>query len=132
MDKTKIKIGVVSMATLAMSGSVAGSAIAAISKSFPTTPISTIQLLSTLPGLGSLIISLIAGQMAMHISKKQLVLLGVALVTLGGLLPGFWNSSIVGLLICSIILGMGVGFVSSRPSTRCCCPSTLKVKKDQR
>lgn len=74
MDKTKIKIGVVSMATLAMSGSVAGSAIAAISKSFPTTPISTIQLLSTLPGLGSLIISLIAGQMAMHISKKQLVL----------------------------------------------------------
>ncbi|MFR0585128.1 MFS transporter [Lactobacillus porci] len=113
MDKTKIKIGVVSMATLAMSGSVAGSAIAAISKSFPTTPISTIQLLSTLPGLGSLIISLIAGQMAMHISKKKLVLLGVALVTIGGLLPAFWNSSIVGLLICSIVLGMGVGFVST-------------------
>lgn len=64
MNKMKTRIGVVSMATLAMSGSVAGSAIAAISKSFPDTPISTIQLLSTLPGVGSLIITLVAGQMA--------------------------------------------------------------------
>ena len=101
------------MATLAMSGSVAGSAIAAISKSFPDTPISTIQLLSTLPGVGSLIITLVAGQMAMRVSKKSLVLLGVALVTLGGLVPAFWNSSVAGLLACSVILGMGVGFIST-------------------
>lgn len=73
MNKMKTRIGVVSMATLAMSGSVAGSAIAAISKSFPDTPISTIQLLSTLPGVGSLIITLVAGQMAMRVSKKSLV-----------------------------------------------------------
>ena len=73
MNKMKTRIGVVSMATLAMSGSVAGSAIAAISKSFPGTPISTIQMLSTLPGVGSLIITLVAGQMAMRISKKNLL-----------------------------------------------------------
>lgn len=113
MSNVKTKVGVVSMATLAMSGSVAGSAIAAISKSFPDTPISTIQLLSTLPGLGALIITLIAGQMAMHISKKNLVLLGVALVTIGGLIPAFWNSSMIGLLACSVILGLGVGFIST-------------------
>ena len=70
MNKMKTRIGVVSMATLAMSGSVAGSAIAAISKSFPDTPISTIQLLSTLPGVGSLIITLVAGQMAMRFEEK--------------------------------------------------------------
>lgn len=113
MDKFKTRIGVVSMATLAMSGSVAGSAIAAISKSFPNTPISTIQLLSTLPGLGSLIITLIAGQMAMHVSKKNLVLLGVALVIAGGMIPAFWNNSVIGLLACSVVLGMGVGFIST-------------------
>lgn len=113
MSTAKTKIGVVSMATLAMSGSVAGSAIAAISADFPNTPISTVQLLSTLPGLGSLIITLIAGQMAMRISKKNLVLLGVALVTIGGLIPAVWNSSMVGLLTCSVILGMGVGFIST-------------------
>lgn len=113
MSTAKTKIGVVSMATLAMSGSVAGSAIAAISADFPNTPISTVQLLSTLPGLGSLIITLIAGQMAMRVSKKNLVLLGVALVTIGGLIPAFWNSSMVGLLACSVILGMGVGFIST-------------------
>lgn len=113
MSTAKTKIGVVSMATLAMSGSVAGSAIAAISADFPNTPISTVQLLSTLPGLGALIITLIAGQLAMHVSKKNLVLLGVALVTLGGLIPAFWNSSMIGLLACSVILGTGVGFIST-------------------
>ena len=57
------------MATLAMSGSVTGSAIAAISADFPNTPISTVQLLSTLPGLGALIITLIAGQLAKYQRK---------------------------------------------------------------
>lgn len=113
MDKMKTRIGIVSMATLGMAGSIVGSAIAAISKSFPHTPISTIQLLSTLPGLGSLVIALIAGQMAMHVSKKKLVLLGVAMVTLGGVIPAFWNSSIVWLLICSLVLGMGIGFINT-------------------
>jgi MFS family permease len=113
MNNLKVKIGVVSMASLAMSGTVISSAIAAISHDFPTVPISTIQLLSTLPGLGSLIITLIAGQMAMHISKKTLILIGVALVTLGGVIPAFWNSSIIGLLLCSVILGTGIGFIST-------------------
>lgn len=113
MKALKTKIGVVSMATLAMSGSVTSAAIAAIAADFPKTPISTIQLLSTLPGLGALLITLVAGQMAMHVSKKNLVLLGVALVTLGGLIPAFWNSSVVGLLACSVILGMGIGFIST-------------------
>lgn len=113
MNNIKTRIGVISMASLAMAGSVTGAAIAAIAKDFPDTPISTVQLLSTLPGLGALIITLIAGQMAMRISKKNLVLLGIALVTIGGLIPAFWNSSMVGLLTCSVILGMGVGFIST-------------------
>lgn len=113
MSKITLKIGAVSMSAFAMAGSVATSAIAAIAKSFPDTPISTVQLLGTLPGLGSLIITLIAGQMAMHISKKSLALLGIALVTAGGLIPAFWNNSMAGLLLCSIVLGMGVGFIST-------------------
>lgn len=113
MKNVKTRVGIISMASLALSGSVVGSAIAAISQDFPDTPISTVQMLSTLPGLGALIITLIAGQMAMRVSKKNLVLLGVALVTIGGLVPAFWNSSMVGLLVCSVILGMGVGFIST-------------------
>lgn len=113
MNKTKTKIGVISMASLAMSGAVISSAIAAISHDFPNIPVSTIQMLSTLPGLGSLVITLIVGQMALHIPKKNLVLLGIALVTIGGIIPAFWNSSMIGLLACSVILGMGVGFIST-------------------
>ncbi|WP_162011034.1 MFS transporter [Streptococcus sp. S784/96/1] len=95
----KTKIGVVSMVSMNLSGVVVGSAIAAIGQSFPDLPISTVQLLTTLPGLGSLLITLIAGQLALKISKKTLSLLGIALITLGGLLSSFSNSSITVMML---------------------------------
>lgn len=109
----KTKIGVVSMVSLNLSGVVAGSAIAAIAQSFPDTPISTVQLLTTLPGLGSLLVTLVAGQMAMKISKKTLSLLGIALITIGGLLPSVLHHSIGLMLLCSVVLGAGLGFVTT-------------------
>lgn len=116
MSKITLKIGAVSMSAFAMAGSVATSAIAAISKSFPDTPISTVQLLGTLPGLGSLIITLIAGQMAMHISKKSLALLGIALVTAGGLIPAFGTTL---WLVCSCVpLSWAWGLALFQPSTQ--------------
>lgn len=110
---TRTKIGVVSMVSLNLSGVVAGSAIASIAQSFPDIPISTVQLLMTLPGLGSLFVTLIAGQLAMKISKKTLSLLGIALITIGGLLPSVFNQSIYGMMLCSIVLGSGLGFVTT-------------------
>lgn len=109
----KTKIGVVSMVSLNLSAVVAGSAIAAIAASFPDVPISTVQLLTTLPGLGSLLITLIAGQLATKISKKTLALLGVTLITIGGLLPSVLNQSIYLMLLCSMVLGAGLGFVTT-------------------
>lgn len=111
--KTKTKIGVVSMVSLNLSSMVVGNAIAAISQSFKSVPISTIQLLSTLPGLGTLLMTIVAGQCAMHVSKKKLALLGVALITIGGMLPLVVNQSIIALLVCSIVLGGGIGFVTT-------------------
>lgn len=113
MSNLKLKIGVVSMLALNLSSVVIGSAIVAISQSFPHTPISTIQLLSTLPGLGVLLSTLVAGQLAMKFSKKYLVLLGIALVTIAGMLPAVWHSSVVGLLACSVVLGVGLGFITT-------------------
>lgn len=109
----RTKIGVIIMVSLNLSGVVAGSAIASIAQSFPDVPISIVQLLMTLPGLGSLFVTLIAGQLAIRISKKTLSLLGIALITLGGLLPSVFNQSIYGMMLCSIVLGAGLGFVTT-------------------
>lgn len=111
--KLKTKIGVVSMVSLNLSGVVAGSVIASIANSFPEVPIANVQLLTTLPGLGSLIITLIAGQLALKFSKKNLSLLGIFLITVGGLLPSIFNHSIPFMMLCSIILGAGLGFVTT-------------------
>ena len=57
--------------------------------------------------------TIVAGQCAMHVSKKKLALLGVALITIGGILPLVVNQSIIALLVCSIVLGGGIGFVTT-------------------
>lgn len=40
-------------------------------------------------------------------------MLGIALITIGGLLPSVFNQSIYGMMLCSTILGSGLGFVTT-------------------
>lgn len=61
MNKKRLPLalGILSMNLVVMSASVVGAAIAAIAKSFPTEPISKVQMLSTIPQLGQVIATLI-------------------------------------------------------------------------
>ncbi|HBR4785307.1 TPA: MFS transporter [Klebsiella pneumoniae] len=113
MHKAKIISGVVSMSTLALSGLVVTSAFSAIMRDFPDVPPSTIQMLASLPNLGALVVTLLVGWLAMRISKKHLALLGIACISVGGLVPAFWHSDINVLLACSILQGIGVGFITT-------------------
>ncbi len=56
-NKMKLVIGILSLNLLSMIGSAVGVAIDAIAKSFPEEPVSKIQMLSSLPTLGILIIT---------------------------------------------------------------------------
>ncbi|MGT2756171.1 MFS transporter [Streptococcus ovuberis] len=85
--EVKTKIGVTSLVAMNLSSVVIGSAIAAIVRTFPGLPTSSVQLLATLPGLGSLIVTLIVGPLSMKMSKKMLSLIGMTLITLGGFAP---------------------------------------------
>ncbi|WP_239255688.1 MFS transporter [Listeria ilorinensis] len=115
MNKKKLAliVGILSMNLLLMSGSVVGSAIAAIAKSFPTEPISKVQMLSSIPQLGQLIATLIFSYLAFKITRKNLGLIAVALVAISGLLPAFYNTNLNIILACMVLLGFGLGLISN-------------------
>lgn len=113
MKKTKLKIGILSMTLLNMSALVITSAFGAIMASFPEEPISKIQMIGTIPGLGSMLITLVVGVLAMRIPKKILALIGILCVALGGLLPLAFHTTVNALLVCALIMGIGLGFIGT-------------------
>ncbi|WP_320165374.1 MFS transporter [uncultured Trichococcus sp.] len=113
MKKTKLKVGILSMTLLNMSALVITSAFGAIMASFPEEPISKIQMIGTIPGLGSMLITLVVGVLAMRIPKKTLALIGILCVALGGLLPLAFHTTVNALLVCALIMGIGLGFIGT-------------------
>ena len=112
-QKFKLVIGILSLSLLTMVGSAVGVAINAIAKSFPNEPISRIQMLSSLPTLGQLVITLLFSFLAFHISKKNLGLMAAAIVAISGIIPLFINNNLTILLACSVLTGVGVGLLSN-------------------
>lgn len=115
MDRKKLPLafGILSINLLAMSGSVVGTAIAAIAKSFPTEPISKVQLISTIPQIGSVIATLIFAWLVYHLTRKDTGMLAILLVGIGGIVPAFWHSSLNAILACMVLLGLGVGLITN-------------------
>ncbi|MBP2058257.1 MFS family permease [Lactobacillus colini] len=114
MSKKKLPLafGILIMNLLLMS-SVIGNAIAAIAKSFPNEPISKVQMLSTVPQLGQVIATLGFSWLTYKISRKNIALLGILCVVVGGLIPLVYNSNLNIILLCMIILGLGTGTISN-------------------
>lgn len=115
MNKKRIPlaVGILSMNLLLMSTSVVGAAIAAIAKSFPKEPISKVQMLSTIPQLGQVIATLIFTWLTYRMTRKNVSLLAILFVIVGGLIPAFYNNSLNIILACMIAIGFGTGLISN-------------------
>lgn len=115
MSKKKIvlAVGILSMNLLLMSGTIVGSAIAAIAKSFPTEPISKVQMVSTIYQFGQVAATLLFAWLTYHLTRKNLGLISTLIVGLSGLLPVFYNTSLNVILACMVCLGFGLGLISN-------------------
>lgn len=113
MNKTRLKIGVLCLSFLGMSSLVITNAYSAIILDFPNESVAKIQMIGTIPRLGSMITTLLVGILAMKCPKKVLALLGVFLTGIGGLVPVFFHSSINLLLVFAFVLGVGLGFTNT-------------------
>lgn len=113
MNKLKMKVSILSMSLLTMSFLVITNAFGAMTKSFPNVPVAKIQMIGTVPSLGTLVATLIVGILGVRYSKKSLSLIGLAIATVGGLLPLLVHNSVDVLIGCAFVLGFGLGFVNT-------------------
>lgn len=109
----KVKIGIFSMSLLSMAPLGIVPSIALIAASFPEASVSEVQMLTSIPSLMSLVAAVIVARVANIIPRKLLAVSGPALVLVGGILPFLLPANLPLMLVCSGILGCGVGFVSN-------------------
>ena len=77
---------------------------------YPASPDLTIRMILTLPQLLIIPGSLLSGRLASRVSKKTLLIIGLALYSAGGLSGGI-SSSINQLLASRAVLGIGIGII---------------------
>jgi MFS family permease len=87
-------------------------ALARIAVAFPGESATSVQMLVTLPSLVAFPVILLSGALAGIMRKKQIVILSLALMLIGGLLPILFYHSFTFLLVCGAVFGLGLGGVS--------------------
>lgn len=88
------------------------SALAKIAEAFPNVGISAVQMLTVLPSLIAILVILLSGVLSSWITKKQIVVVSMALMLVGGLLPVVLHDHFYQLVIASVIFGLGYGGIS--------------------
>ncbi len=109
----KVKVGIFSMSLLSMAPLGIVPSIALIAASFPEASVSEVQMLTSIPSLMSLVAAVIVARIANVIPRKVLAVAGPSLVLVGGILPFLLPANLPLMLVCSGVLGCGVGFVSN-------------------
>ena len=110
---TKAKIGIFSLTLLAMASLGITPSIALIMEAFPESSASDVQQLTAIPNLMAIIMALAFSVIANKIPRKVIALAGPIFVAIGGLLPYFMGNSLLFLLVCSGIVGLGVGCITN-------------------
>ncbi len=110
---TKAKIGIFSLTLLAMASLGITPSIALIMEAFPESSATEVQQLTAIPNLMAIVTALAFSVVANKIPRKIVALAGPLFVAVGGLLPYFMGNSLAFLLVCSGIVGLGVGCVTN-------------------
>ena len=112
-NDTKAKIGIFSLTLLAMAALGITPSIALIMEAFPESSATEVQQLTAIPNLMAIITALAFSFIANKIPRKVVALAGPIFVAVGGLLPYFMGNSLIFLLVCSGIVGLGVGCITN-------------------
>ncbi|MCT6890178.1 MAG: MFS transporter, partial [Lactobacillus sp.] len=115
MTKKQISkaIGILSMNLLLMLGTAVTSAIAAIARSFPKEPVSKVQLLGSIPQLGQIISTAFFAYLTFKMTRKNLGLMAILFVAIGGLIPAIYSNSLNLILACMVLVGFGTGTITN-------------------
>lgn len=87
------------------------SVLVEIQNAFPDASTTMVQMLLTLPSLVSIPMGLIAGILCSYFYKKDLVLVSMAAMFVGGIIPLFSHGSILAPVAASLLIGVGQGLM---------------------
>lgn len=76
---------------------------------FPTASLTLVQMTLTLPSAVSIPVQLLTVPLAQWFTKKDMMMIAMVLLAIGGLIPFFCHASIMWVLISSVVLGLGQG-----------------------
>lgn len=110
METKRIKLAILSIASLLMISMTASAILADIERHFPNQEESVIQMVLTLPALMGVIFAFIAGPLSMRIAKKNLVIFSLGCGLSGGLIGLVLGPLAMGyLLLSSVLIGVAQG-----------------------
>lgn len=112
MQKTLEKIGVLSVSMIVGTAAAINGNIATIAQSFPEVPLSTVELISTIPSLSLILSILLSTYIAKLLGMKKTILLGTILCAFSGIIP-FFVSNIYVILASRAVFGFGIGLFNS-------------------
>lgn len=91
-------------------------ALASIGQAFPNLSDAAVQMLYTLPSLVGFPLILLSGKLASRFTKKQILVVSLTLMILGGVAPALLHGSYGVLIGASILYGVGFGGLSPMTS----------------
>lgn len=106
------KIGILSVSMIVGTAAAINGNIATIAQSFPNTPLSTVELISTMPSLALIISILLSTYIAKILGMKKTILLGTIFCACSGIVP-FFVDNIYIILASRAIFGFGIGLFNS-------------------
>ena len=109
--KGLLKFALLSIIAIAQADTVASVMLSDIQAYFPGASNMAIQYIMQSAMIGAFVISLLMSVLTARIRKKPLILIGLATMFLGGLIPVLYHDSIWVLDICGFLVGAGQGFL---------------------
>ena len=103
-------IAAISVSGLIYLGNFVSPVISAISAEYPDVPEATIKMLTTIPSLMMVIMSLVSGTLTSRFPIKKIVVFASLFSLVGGLIPVFLNG-ITALIVSRFIFGVGHGLI---------------------
>lgn len=116
-EKMKILMGIYSASLVLMGLIVPVSVLANIAQSFPDVPITTIQLMVTLPSLLAIPSGLVVSKLAYKFYKKHVAIFFTVLYMISGILPVFFHDNMYQLLFSAAMVGVSMGGLQNPMTT---------------
>lgn len=111
-NKRTLTFAVLMIALVCQINTIASVMMADISAAFPNASTIAVQYVMQSGMIGAFVISLIMSVLTSRFRKKPMILMGLAAIFIGGLLPILNHSSIWLLNVCGFISGAGQGFLT--------------------